>query len=169
MISGENIVLRPASIEDAEYLYSLRNNTELQGQLLSRPKPNTVENVREWYEKKTNDSDSVFFAVCEKNGTKLFGFIQLANIDLVSRWGYLGICLDSSSRGRGIGAEAINLLESYAKDVFALRKIVLEVIATNSSAMNLYYKLDYKEVGVFKQHYYFEEAFHNVVLMEKLI
>lgn len=169
MISGKTVELRPASMDDAEFLFSLRNNIDLQGQLLSRPKPNTEKNVRDWFDKKTNSSDSVFFVVSAKNGEKIFGFIQIANIDLVSGWGYLGVCLDSSSRGQGIGAEAISLLEDYAKKVLALRKIILEVIADNEIAIGLYKKLGYKDVGIFERHYYFNEYFHDTVVMEKFI
>lgn len=169
MLLGDTIKLRPASIDDVEYLYRLRNDEGTQKHLLSRPRPNTSEKVEDWYSKKTNDSDSVFFVVCDLNEANLFGYIQITGMDLISGYGYLGICLDSSSRGIGIGAEAIKLIEEYVKKVFDLRKIILEVLVYNESAIKLYRKIGYQEVGVYQRHYYYANEHHDVMVMEKFI
>ena len=143
MLEGENIELRAAAIEDAEYLFGLRNDESTQKLLLSRPKPNTKEKIEDWYLKKTNDPDSVFFVICNKSDKKLYGYIQIVGMDYISKYGYLGICLDSSSRGLGIGEEAISLVEVYVKNVFNLRKIVLDVLVYNELDIKFYRKIGY--------------------------
>ncbi len=169
MIEGKEIDLRPASSDDAEYLFGLRNNLDLQGKLLARPKPNTINDVKKWYQIKTEMPDSVFFVICEHKDKLPLGFIQLTNIDYVSRTSSLGICLDQGSRGKGVGHEAITMLEQYAIKTYGLRKVVLEVIAENKPALKLYDTLGYHQAGVFSQHYYFDSKFHDVIIMEKFI
>ena len=55
------IIIRAYSNEDLADLEKIRNDVDLQYSLLVNPKPNTRQRVLEWIEKKTADSDSVFF------------------------------------------------------------------------------------------------------------
>ena len=95
------------------------------------------------------------------------GYIELTNIDFVDRRGDLGICIDKHQHGKGYAKDAVFLLENYAKNLFNIRKIILQVLNSNSRAISFYKKVGYRNIGVFDDHFYMDDQFHDVLLMEK--
>ena len=71
-ISGKNINLRVAEIEDAKFIYNLRQNVN-KTQYLSKV-DGTVEDQREWlrkYKERENDKKEFYFIIESKVGEKL--------------------------------------------------------------------------------------------------
>ena len=78
------IIIRAYSNDDLDDLEKIRNDVDLQYSLLVNPKPNTRQRVLEWIEKKTSDSDSVFFVISnEKNDT--IGYVQAVSINTLNK------------------------------------------------------------------------------------
>lgn len=155
--------------QDQDALLSLRNDVNAQQSLMALPRPNTLERVEGWLSSHLNASDTVFFAIAEKTGDRVCGFIQVVRMHFVHGTGELGICMVPSERGKGYAHEAIMLLETYLLEMFNLRKITLQVLLSNGTAVRLYEKCGYRRVGVYAQHFYNHYAFHDVLLMEKLL
>ncbi|HVM87575.1 MAG TPA: GNAT family protein [Puia sp.] len=169
MLVKANTILRQPIEEDIQALLSMRNNIELQSLLMSRAKPNTSEKINEWLKRKLSDESSVFFIIADASTNQLAGYLQFVNIDFLNRRGELGICLDPAKQGQGYAANALSLLEVYLKDVFNIKKITLQVLQQNSSAINFYLKSGYMQVGIYKEHFYQRNFFHDVLIMEKQI
>ncbi|GAV19742.1 diamine N-acetyltransferase [Mariprofundus micogutta] len=169
MIFGNKVLLRPPCDGDVAFLYALRNNFDLQFALLSRPKANSMVKVTAWIEKRLSEENTLFFLLADKESNEACGFIQLANIDLVSRSGSLGICMGTDYIGAGYAEEALDLFESYVKNTFNIRKVTLEVLSDNRRAIAFYLKSGYDEVGVWKQHVFQLGKFQDVTLMEKFL
>ncbi len=111
----------------------------------------------------------MFFVVARREDDTALGFVQVLGLDLVSGVGELGICLAPEAQGRGIGAEAMGLLESYLAGVFRLRKLTLKVLAGNDRAVRFYRRLGFEGVGTHRAHHYQGGRYHDVAVMEKFL
>jgi RimJ/RimL family protein N-acetyltransferase len=169
MISGTNITLRAPLDEDLPTLMGMRNDLELQRNLLSVPRPNTMSRVKQWLERRLEDERGLFFIIAHSADNHAVGFIQIVGIDWVHQSGKLGLALIASARGKGWGTEAMTLCENYAAQRMGLRKIVLEVLASNTSAIKTYNKLGYRTIGEMKEHFFVDGVYHSVILMEKML
>lgn len=169
MLTGSLVVLRQPLPGDIDLLIRLRNDVRLQAALMSIARPSTPRRVEAWLGKRLDDEQGVFFIIAVEETGQACGFIQLVNINFIAGTGTLGICLDESVHGKGHAGDAMRLLEEYAKDAFNLRKITLEVLASNLRAINFYKKLGYTGVGVRREHFYHSGTYHDVALMEKFI
>ena len=168
-MSDKSIELREYQQSDLAQLAILRNDIDSQLALMSRPRPNTSERIEAWLAQKTLSTDVVFFIIADHSTNEALGYVQIDDIDLVSGTGFFGICLAKAARGHGYAAEAIRELEYYGKAVFNLRKLCLQVLATNTSARGLYTRLNYQIAGTLKEHFYISGEFVDVLVMEKAL
>lgn len=125
MLASKDVVLRPWREDDLTMLMRLRNDVELQTQLMTQPRPNSRARVSQWLKDRSERTDGVFFVVAAVDDDRVLGYVQLANMDVMHGRGDLGICLDPAVHGRGVAGQTMALLQAYVKQVFGLRKIVL--------------------------------------------
>lgn len=159
--------LRPSLTEDIPFLQGLRNDLELQSQLMSLPRPNSPDRVREWVARISSDERSVFFIIQKAGGREALGFIQVREIDFIHGHGSLGICLGAEARGLGHGGEAVQIVQDYCRSIFGLKKLTLQVLAANTGAIRLYQRLGWRLVGTLERHFYHDGSHHHVCLMER--
>lgn len=169
MLNGDLICLREPWESDISLLVSIRNNIDLQIKLMTFPKANTIQRVKDWLTNHLDNPQTVFFIVATKTDNNPCGYIQLVNMDFINSFGELGICLVQSSQGKGYGKDAIQVLEKYVEEIFNIRKIILKVLADNLNAISLYERLGYSKVGCYQKHFYNQGNFSDIVLMEKFL
>lgn len=169
MIVGEKVALRAWSAGDLPALQLMRNDLRLQRQLMTQPRSNSLDQVKDWLTARTKSADAVFFIIACKSSDQAAGFVQVVGMDLMNGVGKLGICIAPESQGKGYGGETVTLLESYLRDVFRLRKLTLEVLAENVVALGMYTKHGYREVGRLREHFFTGGSYDDVVIMEKMI
>lgn len=162
-------MLRAPFVTDEEFLFRTRNDFTTQNLLLAIPRANSIQRVRNWIEGVLDDAQSVFFIVAQAENNQPIGFVQLRKMNFVHGNGELGIFIDSTAHGKGVGIETMRLLESYVRGKFNLRKITLEVLADNHRAVRFYEKLNFQKIGVLQKHFYYENEFHDVLIMEKFL
>lgn len=169
MISGNKTVLRAPIKADTEFLLGMRNDIETQMLTMALPRANSAARVTKWLTTMLDDPRTVFFMIAARSSGKALGYLQIKNMDFVHGHGELGICLAPVAQGRGYAREALELVETYLRDVFGLRKIMLQVMSSNSRALKLYLSLGYVVVGNQKEHFYQRGVYHDVTLMEKFL
>lgn len=169
MIVGEKVLLRTWSENDLPALQFMRNNIRLQRQLMTQPRGNSLDQVKDWLATRTRSTDGLFFVIACKSSDQAAGYIQIVGMDILSGSGRLGICVAPEFQGKGYGSEAITLLEDYLRDVFRFRKLTLEVLKENAIAIGMYTKHGYIEAGCLREHYYNGAGYGDVVIMEKFI
>ena len=167
MLTGKNVTLRAPSDDDVAALCALRNDVDLQLLLMSQPRPNTPKRVREWAWRMMEDPHSAFFVI-ESSG-QVAGFLQIVRMNFLHGTGELGLCLKSDAQGQGVATEALALAENYAREVFNLRKLTLQVLSSNTRAVRFYEKSGFATAGVWQRHFYQRGAFRDVTLMEKFL
>lgn len=169
MLVGEYVALRAWQTDDLSALQSMRNNLRLQRQLMTQPRGNSLNQVKDWLTTRTTSQSDVFFVIANKTSDQAVGYIQVVGMDFINGTAKLGICITPEAQGKGYGKEALTLLEGYLSSVFRLRKLTLEVLAGNAQAIGLYKKHNYREVGYFREHFHTGSGYEDVVIMEKKI
>ena len=81
---------------------------------------------------------SVSEAVCQRSGFTM-GCIDLFDFDARNRRAAIGMYIAPEWRGKGVGKQAVRLLEDYAFGFLNLR-VLYAVIATNNKACSLIYE-----------------------------
>lgn len=169
MIEGRRVVLRSPEKRDFPALQALRNDVDLQLALMALPRANTPSRVEAWLARRLEDPTGLFFIVGLRPSGRFAGFVQLTAMHPVHGTATLGIALAEQARGRGVASEALTLVLRHARAVFRIRKVVLEVVATNRRAIAFYRKEGWRDVGVFREHVWQNGGFRDVVMMEKLL
>lgn len=169
MIIGDRTILRAWEDQDLPILLTMRNDFMLQQQLMALPKSNSLEQVKEWLSRRTKSSDSLLFVIAEKESNCAVGYLQVVGIEPIHGVGHFGICISPNAQSKGFGGEATTLLLRYLCDVLGLRKLMLEVLAQNDGAQRLYKKLGFHEIGRMHKHHYLDQAYRDVILMERFI
>jgi RimJ/RimL family protein N-acetyltransferase len=168
MIGNERIVLRAWAQDDLDALGKLRNDLTLQEMLMSQPRPNSADRVRDWLTDKSQRDDGIFFVIADRDSDRVLGYVQVLNMNTMHGTGELGICIGPDSQGSGYGSSALELLEDYLQRVLNVRKLLLHVLADNEGAVKFYLKLGFDEVGRMKAHFLNNGEYRDVVIMEKI-
>ena len=169
MIQGDLVRLRPWIDDDIPILQELRNDRNLQANLLSRARGSSASQVREWLEQKSRAQDGMFFTIASHSDDRAIGYLQLSAYDVVDRHVELGICLVSDCRGKGMGSQALELVGDFLKSTWNVRKIILSVRSDNKPAIGCYRKQGFRECGTYEQHFLHAGKWHDVVFMEKFL
>ena len=93
------------------------------------------------------------------------GNIGLFGIDEVARHGEVGIALIPSARGKGIGTEAMAQMLEFAFVRGNLRRVHLEVIASNAPAIRSYEKAGFVVEGRQREHAWVRGQYEDIVRM----
>ena len=136
MFATERVRLRPPTPDDAPNLFRLQSDPELH--LITDEEafvPRHVGQVRAQLERQVAeppDGETMVTLVVETvaDGTFL-GRGTLWGINAFNRYGHLGIRLVPEARGQGYGTEVIQLLCRYGFRNRNLRRLELEMLASN--------------------------------------
>lgn len=169
MLFNDSLLLRKPSNEDLPFILSLRNDLELQSQLLTVAKGSDLNDCRVWLELLSKDNTKLFYMVTLAESLRPIGFIQLTEINYMHQRCRLGICLSKNERGKGQGKQILSLIIAYAKNYLNLRKIVLEVRSDNIIAQSCYKSCGFYDCGLLAKHFYCDGIFHDVKVMEILL
>lgn len=93
------------------------------------------------------------------------GSAILFDIDSYARHAEAGISLVSEARGQGIGTEAIRQLVEFGFTRLNLRRIHLQLIASNKAALRSYEKAGFVVEGRRREHAWVRGAYEDIVLM----
>ncbi len=159
---------RPPREKDVRALAVLRNDLPTQYALLASPKPNTLDDVRAWIDRRTSDPAALFLVVADETDEAV-GFTQVIAIDERSRHGMLGIAIDERHRGKGHGRAAIDATCAAALADGRLDKLVLHVAADHAVACALYRSAGFSDVGILRRHYHSPNGWHDVAIMERFL
>jgi len=130
---------RPLTESDIPTLNEIRN--ECAEEYLHDSRTFTVEQSLEWF--RTTKPD--FWAITL--GVQMIGYFRISNYSKVNRNLYVGADLHKDWRGRGLAYKAYLIFIPFILEKYELHKITLEVLATNTRALNLYKKLGFAEEG----------------------
>lgn len=153
---------------DKELLFQWRADKEIRYLTMMHPYVISEEMNNKWINEVMNDmsNKNVYFAIEANETKKTIGYFTLQKIDLINRNAMLGIVIGNSDyRGKGLGKEIMQNGINYGFNTLGLYKIFLNVLENNESAIKLYKNIGFEIEGVLKQHYFFNNRWHNVIIM----
>lgn len=149
MIIGKNVDLVDVTVEDAEFILSLRLNDDL-NKYLSRVEDN-IENQRNWIKKSIDDVTEHYFIVKNKLGESI-GTIRIYNItDKTFCWGSWIIKEDHR---RYASLESIVLLYKFAFIDLGFDETNFDVRKENTKALKFYLRFGAVITSENKQDYF---------------
>ena len=132
--------------------------------------PFSKEQQKQWFEKLQKEPAKFVFAVCLQENNTHIGNVSLDMIDMRHKNARLSIFIaDQNTRGKGLGSDALILLESFAFKQLNLHKIWCKTDAGDPKVLDFYKKLGYQQEGLLKEHELKEGAFIDKVLFGKII
>lgn len=167
MLKGKNIILRPLRFGDDALFFKWRNELDYIGLTKSFRFPKHQGLEKDWLENAMKDKSnkSVIFIIENVKDNVSVGFVQLNQIDWISRNCSFGIAVpEKIEQGRGFGKEAMRLIFDYAFNCLNLEKISLEVTGFNANSIHLYEKFGFEKEGVLKKQYFWKGEYHDVLI-----
>ncbi|MEO0528156.1 MAG: GNAT family protein [Bacteroidota bacterium] len=167
---GEHIYLRALEPNDLEFLYELENNPSV-WEISGTSVPYSKHVLKKYLENAHRDIYEVKqlrLCICANDGETV-GLIDLFDFDPKNQRAGMGIVvLEERKRNRGMGAEAISLLMTYAFTSLNLRQLYANVIEDNAASIHVFQKLGFIQAGVKKDWIYTNKRFKNEILFQKI-
>lgn len=126
---------------------------------------------KQWIEEKMlNNNENVYCAICEKQTSKMIGYLSLNHIDYRNSkavWG--GIIIgDKQSRSKGYASNATFLILKYAFEELGLNKITGYWQESHNTSIVLGQMMGFKKEGVLRGDVFKDGNYKNVVIMSIL-
>ncbi|HPE70107.1 MAG TPA: GNAT family N-acetyltransferase [Thermotogota bacterium] len=160
MLSNEEILLRPLSAGDTEFVLSLRNHLESSAFFFSDPPLYDFQHAQWLSQVPPNNLEFII----EYRGEKA-GQIRLTHVSFRHSRGEFGIVLSPAFQGKGIATQATRMFLEFVFSTFPIRKITLELFEDNAPARKLYEKMGFELEGVFKDEYLKNQRWCSVLRM----
>lgn len=168
---GETIMLREYQAEDISAIRTWVNDADTTRYLSTRYwPPQTMADSQEFLSRMLQSSHNAYnFVIAERETARYIGQLDMFRVDWRLRQGEIGMVIaDAGERGRGVGTEALGLLQRFAFRTLGLERLELEVHMRNLPALRCYEKAGFTLEGV-KRHAFFSDGqFCDVGVMSVL-
>lgn len=168
-IFGETIMLREYRKEDLPEMREWVNDPEIVDNLADIfNHPHTLNETERFLnailERRMHNEEH--FVIADKDSGDYIGQICLINIDFKNRIAEIGIVIGKREKlGKGIGKQAIKLIQQYSFKTLNLNKLELRVHAYNTRAHRCYKECGFIEEGRIRYKYYFQGKYEDVILL----
>ena len=165
MLYGPRVTLRALTPDDYARMTEFKNDVEFE--LLGGgdpPRPRTLASVSDFFDGASKDKENLGFAI-DVDG-RFIGDIGLFRVNRIDSTAEVGIGIgDRDHWGKGYGREAMALILEYGFTMQNLRRIWLEVHATNERAVRSYRALGFVEEGRQREHVWSGGSYVDLLLM----
>ena len=168
---GERIQLREYQADDLE---SIRQwvNDESTTCFLSTAywPPQTMVDTEEFLQRMLQSSHNAFnFVIADRESGRYLGQLDMFTVDWRLRCGKLGMVIaGAENRGRGLGTEALLLLEKHVFLTLGLERLELDLRMDNAAARRCYERAGFQLEGVKRHAFFANGAFCDVGIMSIL-
>jgi len=163
MLKEGEVTLRPLKKSDSKLFYTWRNELSYIKNTRSMRLPKHEELEEEWVSKVMLDKNDHAVILMIDIGNTTIGFIQLNQIDWISKNCYFGIAIcESNYKGKKFAPIATKLLFDYAFKNLNLHKISIEIASFNENTIVLYKSLGFKQEGTLIEQYYWDNEYHDI-------
>ena len=144
------ITLRKIEPTDLPFLYQWENDASVWVDGANH-NPLSQRDLRDYIESTTGDiyKDGQLRLIIEADDSTV-GCIDLFDFDIRNRRAAIGMYIAKEFRGRGIGKQAVEALETYAFEHLDLRLIYAVIATTNIPCTKLYENLGYEPSSALK-------------------
>lgn len=108
-----------------------------------------------------------FVLTNKKNAT--MGFIDLFDFEPFHLRAGVGLIILEKYQGKGLGKIALQLLENHCISFYKMHQLYANIAAENKKSQALFEKCGFLKVGHKKDWNFYEDAFHDEYLYQKLL
>ncbi len=163
---GDLVALGPLQ-RDLIPLYRKWDNDFVVNQATTGPRPVSLEEELEAYDRFAKDKTVVFFTIYERTTGRPIGKTFLFNIKNRTA-DYAIVIGEKDCHGKGYGTETTRLVLDYAFIVLGLNNVMLTVLEFNQSGIKAYEKAGFSHMGRRRQAIWLNGRFWDVVYMDCL-
>jgi len=148
-LTTERLSLRQLMPEDADAIFSLRNN-EIVNQYLGRPKATSAAEAVAFIDKITKgiaNNQSMYWVISLKEDPQLIGTICIWNIDIEKDTAEIGYELLPAFHGKGIMQEALAAVIGFGFGTMQLKTIAAYTVPGNMASSKLLERNGFKQIG----------------------
>ncbi len=164
-LETKDLILTPITEAHCNDAYlSWFYDKEVQQHLVTGLMPVTLDDLHQYF--KNTKNNRVFLAIHLKDDLRHIGNIKLDDIDHYHGLAEYGILMgDKNEWGKGYAKQASAAIIDYGFKQLNLRKITLGVNAENIVAVHLYEKLGFAKEALFKEHWYRDGKYQDIIRM----
>lgn len=171
-VYGERIMLREYHKEDFTQMRKWVNDPEVVQYLSDIFLFPHTENDTEAFLNSVllgNENDSARFIIADKTTEAYLGQVDLIFIDWKNRVAEIGIVIGAEeNRGRGVGTEALKLLQTFVFKSLNLNRLEIKVRDFNARAIRCYLKSGFLEEGRLRQNFFVNGKYHDTICLSML-
>ncbi|HVB63083.1 MAG TPA: GNAT family protein [Nitrolancea sp.] len=168
-IIGERVALGPLRSDLVDAHLRWGNDWATYRMLDSIQGPGTREHVVNWLGRATSGAMPHEFLIYERASLRPIGTTGLRDVDLRQGTAEFTIGIgDAEYRGKGLGTEATRLTLDYAFTALGLHNVMLRVMAFNATAIHVYQKVGFREIGRRRECHWMGGRLWDMVYMDIL-
>jgi RimJ/RimL family protein N-acetyltransferase len=165
-VVGERVALGPLRSDLIDAHLRWGNDWAMYRLLDNIQGPGTREHVVGWLRQATSGALPYDFLIYERASMQPIGTTGLRDVDFQQRTAEFTIGIgEHAFRGRGLGSEATRLMLDYAFNVLGLHNVMLRVMAFNSTAIHVYQKVGFREIGRRREAHWMGGRFWDMIYM----
>ncbi|MFW9852670.1 MAG: GNAT family N-acetyltransferase [Candidatus Thorarchaeota archaeon] len=168
---GEKVLLRAIELTDVPLMMKHWNTYETRiglGVFIPDSSLQREEWVKEITEK-GKKGESFIFAIINKKTNDFLGVCSLTKVNKVNRGAFMGVAIyNPEDHNKGFGTDAVTCLLKIGFDILNLHRIELHVYEFLESAIHIYKKLGFKEVGIRREASFIAGEYRNDIVMDIL-
>jgi len=171
LLSDGVVALRRPEPADGDYYWAMRNNLALVSSVMGFRLGVAERTIDEWIASGggVTGDDLLLTATLAADGRPI-GYAKAFRVDRFSRHAWVGLSLfDERDAGKGYGTRILTQVCDYLRDYVGLRKISLEVLASNARALSVYHRLGFVEEGRLVSQYFTAGRFEDVLILSRFV
>ena len=171
LLSDGVIALRRPEPIDGPFYWHMRNNLTLVSAVMGFRLGVSEHTIDEWIARGGVERDDLLLtAVLVADAHRPLGYIKAYRVDRYSRHAWLGLSLfDTRDARHGYGRRILAQTCDYLRDFVGVRKVSLEVLASNDGALTMYVTLGFVEEGRMAAQHFTGGRFEDVVILSKFL
>ena len=165
---GAELIIRSATVEDAAEMVSYVQQVGGESDFLTfgaGEMTMTIEDEKSFIESVLKAENRLFIvATIDEKIVGNLGYTG-GGRPRIRHTGEFGVSVLKKYWGQGIGEKLIKYLIEWSRDTEIVRKINLRVRSDNTTGINLYKKLGFKEEGRQSREFYVEGVFYDSIML----
>ena len=163
-ISGEFVLLRKSTLEDAHFIFDLRDS--ISGKFLRRPRRYDLKSQMEWMTNRPNNE--INYVILDKSTQIRVGTISIYDVNVQDKVANVGRLLLEETylkMSTPYGLESLLLTYSFVFDHLNFRKITGDILSSNVQMLKFQLFLGMEQEGLLKEHVLIGSEFVDLHIM----
>ncbi|GAA4274627.1 GNAT family protein [Aquimarina gracilis] len=169
-LKGENIFLRALEPEDLDFVYVIENDEQI-WEMSSTQTPYSRFLIKQYLENAHQDIYEIKqlrLVICTYDDASI-GLIDLFDYNPTHNRAGVGIIIaEKEQRGKGYGAEALELITKYGFTHLRLHQLYANISEDNTTSIKLFENCGFSKVGIKKEWNLINNSYKDELLYQRL-